>query len=212
MPQLTTLLIQNGVPEHVLVWMFMLPIAITLAVIGRQIIGIKGFSITAPILIGFAFAATGLQSGLIIFFSVLGTGFLVKSALDNIRILYLPKMALILLGISVAISVLIAFIPNKDDVQFSYTAFSLIILILSAEQFTSSLMERGPKKTLGVALETLAVSVAIFFLVTWGWLVNTVINYPLFVLIASALANLFLGKWTGLRLSEYIRFKDIIFR
>lgn len=190
----------------------MLPIAITLAVMGRQIVGIKGFNITAPILIGFAFAATGLQSGLIIFFAVLGTGFFVKSALDNMRLLYLPKMALILLGISVAVSLLVAFTPQKENIQFSYAAFSFVILVLSAEQFASSLMERGPKKTLGIALETLAMSVAIFFLVTWGWLINIVMNYPLFVFAAMALANLFLGKWTGLRLSEHIRFKNIIFR
>lgn len=212
MPQLTTLLIQNGVPEHVLAWMFTLPIAITFAVVGRQIIGIKGFSITSPILIGFAFAAIGLESGLIIFFAVLLMGFLIKSALDNIRLLYLPKMALILLGISVAIPIVVLFLPHREGIQFYYAAFSLMILALSAEQFASSLMERGQRKTVGIALETLAVSVAIFFLATWGWLANTVLTYPLFVLIASILANLFLGKWTGLRLSEYIRFKKIIFR
>lgn len=212
MPQITTLLIQNGVPEHVLAWMFMLPIAITFAVIGRQIIGIKGFSITSPVLVGFAFAAIGLESGLIIFFAVLLMGFLIKSVLDNVRLLYLPKMALILLGISVAMPIVVLFLPHREGVQFSYAAFSLMILALSAEQFASSLMERGQKKTLGIALETLAVSVAIFFLVTWGWLANTVVTYPLVVLIASILANLFLGKWTGLRLSEYVRFKKIIFR
>ena len=212
MPQLTTLLIQNGVPEHVLTWMFMLPIAITFAVIGRQIIGVKGFSITSPILIGFAFAAIGLESGLVIFFAVLGIGFLVKSALDNIRLLYLPKMALILLGISVAMPIVVLFLPNRESIQLYYAAFSIMILALSAEQFASSLMERGQRKTLGIALETLAVSIAIFFLATWGWLANIVLTYPLFVLVASILANLFLGKWTGLRLSEYIRFKKIIFR
>ncbi len=190
----------------------MLPIAITFAVIGRQIIGIKGFSITSPVLVGFAFAAIGLESGLIIFFAVLLMGFLIKSVLDNVRLLYLPKMALILLGISVAMPIVVLFLPHREGVQFSYAAFSLMILALSAEQFASSLMERGQKKTLGIALETLAVSVAIFFLVTWGWLANTVVTYPLVVLIASILANLFLGKWTGLRLSEYVRFKKIIFR
>jgi hypothetical protein len=212
MPDITSLLIQNGVPEHVLAWMFTLPVAITVAVIGRQIIGIKGFSITSPILIGFAFAAIGLTSGLIIFSAALLVGFLIKSALDNIRLLYLPKMALILLGISATLPLVILILPHRESIQFSYAAFSLVILALSAEQFATLLMERGQRKTLGAALETLAMSVAIFFLATWGWLASTVVTYPLFVLAASILANLFLGKWTGLRISEYIRFKKIIFR
>ena len=190
----------------------MLPIAVTIVVIGRQIIGIKGFSISAPLLIGFAFAATGLQSGVIVFVTVLGVGFIVKSALGNMRLLYLPKMALILLITAAAVSVLTPFLPYKDDIQFSHAAFAFIILILSTEQFGSLLIERGPKKTLGVALETLVMSTAIFFLITSAWLQDIVLAYPLFVLLAAILINLLLGKWTGLRASEYIRFKDVIFK
>ena len=212
MLQLTTFFTQNGIPEETLIWIFMLPIAMTLVVVGRQIIGIKGFSISAPILIGFAFAATGLQSGVIAFITVLSVGFIIKSALGNMRLLYLPKMALILLITAVAVSALTPFLPYKDDIQFSHAAFAFIILILSTEQFGSLLIERGPRKTLGVALETLVMSAAIFFLVTSPWLQNIVVTYPLIVLLTAILTNLFLGKWTGLRISEYIRFKDVIFK
>lgn len=212
MPQLVSYLVQNGAPEHALIWIFMLPIAVTLAVAGRQIIGIKGFGISAPILIGFAFVAFGIQLGIIIYLTVLGVGLLIKSALGNTRLLYLPKMALILLGVIVVVSILIPFLPYKNGVQFSYFAFSFIVLIFSTEQFASLLIERGFRKTSGVALETLAVATAIFFLVSWSWLQNIVITYPVFVIIGSVFVNFFLGKWTGLRISEYIRFKDIIFK
>jgi hypothetical protein len=57
--------------------------------------------------------------------------------------------------------------------------------------------------------ETLAIAAVIFFLITWQWLQGIVLSYSVFALLAALLANLFLGKWTGLRLSEYIRFKDI---
>ena len=212
MPQIITYLTQNGVPEHMLVWIFMLPIALTLAVIGRQIIGIKGFSISAPILIGFAFSAIGLQSGVIIFITILGAGFLMKLILGKIRLLYLPKMALILLGTIIAVTALMPVLPYKTDIQFSFVAFAFLILILSTEQFSSLFIEQGPRKTLGAALETLLMSTTIFFLIEWSWLQDTVLAYPLFVVIAALLINLFLGKWTGLRVSEYIRFKDIIFK
>ena len=212
MLQLTTFFTQSGIPEETLIWIFMLPIAVTLVVIGRQIVGIKGLSISAPILMGFAFTATGLQSGVIVFATVLGVGFIIKSALGNIRLLYLPKMALILLATAVAIAALAPFLPYKDDIQFAHAAFAFIILILSTEQFGSLLIERGSRKTLGVALETLVMSTAIFFLITWPLLQDIVFTYPLFVLLAAILINLFLGKWTGLRFSEYIRFKDLIFK
>jgi len=212
MLDLTTLLSQNGIPQQAIAWLFMLPIAITVVVIGRQIIGIKGFGIATPILVGYAYAATGLEAGVIIFMAVIGIGFIVRSLLTKIRLLYLPKMALILLGIIIGILLLLPFMPYQGDIQFPQAALSFIILIISAEQFASFLIEHGPRKTLGISLETLAMASLIFFLITWGWLESLVLSYAIFVVLATILINLLLGKWTGLRFSEYIRFKDIIFK
>jgi len=146
MPQLTTFLTQNGIPEEAIVWLFMLPIAVTLVVIGRQIIGIKGFGIATPILIGYAFVATGIQAGVIIFLAALGTGFVMRSLLAHTRLLYLPKMALILLGVIVASVILIPFLPYEEGLQFPQATFSFLILILAMEQFASFLIERGVRK------------------------------------------------------------------
>lgn len=212
MPQITTFLIQNGIPELVLAWLFMLPIIISLTVVGRQIIGIKGFGISAPILIGFAFFATGLPAGIIIFLTMLAAGYITKYALSKVRLLYLPKLTLILFGIILAVSALAPFLPYREAIHFPQAAFSFIILIFSAEQFSSILMERGSRKMVAVALETLIMSVAIFYLLTWSWFQNVALTYPLFIMAAAIVINLSLGKWTGLRVSEYIRFKDIIFR
>jgi hypothetical protein len=207
---MSNLLIQNGIPEYAVILLLMLPIAITVSVIGRQIIGIKGFGIAIPVFIAYAYLATGLTAGVIIFFAILGIGFIVKFILKNVRLLYLPKMALILIGIIIGILLLLTFIPYLNEIQFPEAIFSFLILIISAEQFASFLIEHGPRKTLNITLETLAIATAIFFLITWQWLRGIVFSYSIFVLIATILINLLLGKWTGLRLSEYIRFKNII--
>jgi len=209
---MTNLLIQNGIPEHAVVLLFMLPIAITIVVIGRQIIGVKGFGIATPVLVGYAYLATGLQAGIIIFFAIFIIGFIIKSLLKTVRLLYLPKMALILIGIVIGTVILLTFIPYRSEIQFPEAIFSFLILIISAEQFASFLIEHGPRKTLGITLETLAMATVIFLLITWGWMQSIVLSYPIFILIAIILLNLFLGKWTGLRISEYIRFKDVIFK
>lgn len=207
---MTNLLIQNGIPEHAIILLLMLPITITIVVIGRQIMGVKGFGIATPVLVGYAYLATGLMTGITIFFAIFIIGFIIKSLLKNVRLLYLPKMALILTGIIIGALMLIPFIPHHNEIQFPEAVFSFLILIISAEQFASFLVEHGPRKTLGVILETLSIATVIFFLITWQWLRGFVLSYPVFILIAVILLNFFLGKWTGLRLSEYIRFKDII--
>lgn len=212
MPQLTSFLIENGLPEYAVAWLFMLPIAVTLVIISRQIVGIRGFGISAPLLIGFAYTATGIQAGIIVFLAALGIGFVARWVLSDVRLLYLPKIALILTSATFGILFLTPFLPGRENLQFPEAIFAFLILILSLEQFAAVLIERGARKTAGIALETLLVSVVIFFVISWPWLKATVLAYPLFTLIVVVLLNLGLGKWTGLRFSEYVRFKDIIFK
>lgn len=212
MPQFTTFLTHNGVPLDAIIWLLITPIAITLVIIARHIFGIKGFGITTPLLIGFAFTTTGMTPGLIIFFAALSIGFLIRSLLARVRLLYLPKIALILSGITLAVLFLLPLLAASygKPLAFPEIAFSLVILILSAEQFISSLNERGLRKTLSVILEVTALALATSYLATWQWLIGIVITYPLLIIIAIFLINLALGRWTGLRLSEYLRFKDIL--
>lgn len=212
MPQLTTFFIQNGIPEYALVWMFMIPIAMTVVVAARQIVGVKGLGVIAPILLGFAFTATGAKYGLIMFLVALIATFVMRSLLSRVRLLYLPKMGLLLSGVAVSVMFAASVVPYREEVQFPQAAFSLIIFILLVEQFASHLIERGPRETFNAALHTLVLSLAVFFVVTWDWLNDAVVSYPLFVLAAVVISNFVLGKWTGLRVVEYIRFKDLIFK
>lgn len=214
MPQFTTFLVQNGIPLEALIWLLITPIAVTLIVIARHLIGIKGLGITTPLLIGFAFATTGLTRGLIIFFAILAIGFLIRSLLARVRLLYLPKIAIILSGITLAVLFLLPLVAplGEKSLPFPQAAFSIIILIFSIDQFISFLNERGFKSTLGIVVEVTALALLTFSLLTSQWLIRAVVTYPLFVIISILFINLALGRWTGLRLSEYLRFKNLIFK
>lgn len=208
---MTDFLITNGIPKDAIIWIFMLPIAATLVVIARQIIGIKGFGLSMPLLLGFALAATGVKLGILIVASILGAGYLIRLVLNSIRLLYLPKTALIITGATMVIIISAFFLPYGKQLEFPLALFPLIVIVLSLEQFYTFLAERGLKKTVGIVLETLALSMLIAFTIEWEWLQQKVLAYPLITTAVVIGVNVFLGRWTGLRLSEYIRFKDIIF-
>lgn len=212
MPQFVEFLTNNGISENAVLWMLMLPIAITIVTVARQVIGIKGIGITAPVLIGFAFGAIGIQAGAIIFLAAIAMTFVTRSIVSNIRLHSLPKIALILLAVTLAILFLIPAVAPKEQGDLPGTIFAFIILVLSMEQFVALLMERGPRKTLLVALETLLVASFVFFAIHSLWLKSFVLSYPMIVLAAAVLMNAVLGKWTGLRITEYIRFRDLIFK
>ncbi|MEF8795739.1 MAG: 7TM domain-containing protein, partial [Salinivenus sp.] len=85
------------------------------------------------------------------------------------------------------------------------------ILTSTAERFASHLMEDGPAKAARVTLMTgvvIACSYAVMNLPVVGL---TVLAFPevLFLLVAF---NLWLGRWVGIRLTEYARFRWLIDR
>ena len=60
-----------------------------------------------------------------------------------------------------------------------------------------------------LTFETLIISVAGYFIASWEMLIQLLVTSPWIVLLTIPI-NIFLGKWTGLRLNEYLRFKDVI--
>ena len=205
-------LTKNEISQDAALWMLMLPIAITIVVVARQVIGIKGIGVTAPVLIGFAFAAIGIQAGAIIFLAAIALTFVTRWLLANIRLHSLVKIALILVVTSLGMLFLIPFIVKNGQGNLPGSVFAFIILVLSMEQFAAHLTERGPRKTFLIVLETLFAASLVFFTIHLPSLKKFVLSYPQFALAAAILINIALGKWTGLRVLEYIRFRDLIFK
>jgi hypothetical protein len=70
-------------------------------------------------------------------------------------------------------------------------------------------IEKGSRVAFLLALETLVISVAGYFLISWDRLTALLLAYPWLVLF-TFLINIALGKWRGLRLTEYFRFAKIL--
>lgn len=212
MPQLTDFLIQGGIPQDIVAWLLFTPLAITIIVIGRQVVGMRGIGIAAPLLLGFAFVNTGIHAGIIIFFLILTTGVIIRAALLRVRLLYLPKIAIIFISALLVILLILPFLPYRQNLSLPTASFALLILFLSTEQLISLLAERGLKKTLSLSLETLVMGIVVFFTASAPQVKSFTLAYPLFVIAGSIALNLLLGKWAGIRISEYLRFKNIIFK
>jgi hypothetical protein len=91
----------------------------------------------------------------------------------------------------------------------SVSIFPILIMITLVEKFVAVQIEKGNKTAVFLSLETLAISIFGYFVASWSSLIFLLQQYPWLVFAAIGI-NILLGKWTGLRLSEYIRFKKII--
>lgn len=201
----------EGVPTETIILILMLPIIATFIAFLRQVVGIKAFGIYTPLIITFAFLATnGLRYGIAIFLVIIFTGMLMRFMLKPFRLLYLPRVAIMLTIVAIFI---LFFLVLGGAMQrtglASVSIFPIVIMITLVEKFISVQIEKGDKTALILAFETLIISIAGFYIASWGALRDILFIYPWLILITIPI-NIIFGKWTGLRISEYIRFRNIL--
>ncbi len=204
-------MINQGVSKEAIILLLMLPVVATIIAFARQVIGIKGFGIYTPLIIAFAFLATGLKYGLAFFIIIILVGTLTRLVVKRFRLLYLPRMAIILTA--VVLSILIVFLEGAYSGRNGLTAasiFAIVIMIILVEKFIASQIERGNKEAIILTIETLILSIICYWVAIWPWLKNFTLTYPFFIIMGTIVINILLGKWTGLRISEYARFRKVI--
>ena len=206
-------IVEQGVPLQTVTLLLMLPIVVTMVAFFRQVVGIKAFGIYTPSIITFALLAfdpNGLKYGIAIFISVIVVGTLSRLLMKQFRLLYLPRVAMTVSIVSLAILgiLILGGMTNRTGLA-AVSIFPLLIMITLAEKFVATQIEKGSRVALILAVETLVISVAGYFLIGWSALIALILHYPWIILLTFVI-NFSLGKWTGLRITELLRFRKII--
>lgn len=203
----------HGVPELSLVFFLLLPVAATVIAFTRQIIGIKSFGIYIPLIATFAFLATGIKYGVFLFLLIMITGTALRYILRKTRLLYFPRIALTLTMITLCIYILFVmaiYFGKTGFIQIS--VFPVLILITLSEKFISTQIRLGNKTAILLTGETLALSIVCYYIISWPTLQKFALLYPVIVIGGIIIINVLIGRWTGMRLTEYFRFKEVIKR
>ena len=210
MPNLVDLAISQGVPVETVVYVLMYPVILTIIAFARQVIGIKAFGIYTPSVIAVAFLATTLKYGVAIFAVVILVALGMRYLLRNFQLLYMSRTAIMLsvTAISVLIFLVIGGVFNRTGLA-SVSIFPILIMITIVEKFVVAQIEKGFRTAFFLALETILLAVICYFVVKWEAFQMLVLNYPVTVIFI-VLLNIFIGRWQGLRLYEYLRFRDVI--
>ncbi len=209
----------QGVPLGTVTLILMLPIVVMIIAFFRQVVGIKAFGIYTPALIIFAFLAIkaeagsfwgGIRYGTAIFATVIAVGTLARIFLRQFRLLYLPRVAIVIsiVSLSTLLMLILGGMFQRTGLA-SVSIFPILIMITLVEKFVTVQIEKGGKTAIYLSLETLFISIAGYSIASWSLLIEYLQLYPWLVFVA-IIVNIFLGKWTGLRLSEIIRFKKLI--
>ena len=199
----------TSINKSFLMVLMLLPLGAFLVAIFKNVVGLKTFGVFLPVLIAFALMETGLLSGLILFTSILVLIGLINYPLEKWGILYTPKMVVMLTAVVIACLVSIKVLFHLKWADPSITLhFPIVILTITAERFARKIEEESLKDALSIYFQTILVALACFTILSSQIIQNVILSFPETLFIIAGL-SLLLGRWIGLRITEFKRFYQI---
>lgn len=203
--------VTNGLGPNIIVLLIMFPIIASIIAASRHVIGLKGFGVYIPAVLSVAFVSTGIVTGVSIFFVVLVAASVFRAILKKLRLQSLPRTALLLWGVSLAVlMVLLLTAVYGLNSLFTVTIFPLLIIILLTENFMETQLNSSQSQALEMTLETLFIAVVCSLIISFQPFQKWVLLNPEITFLGVAAFNVIIGKYSGLRLLEYFRFRSLL--
>jgi len=198
------------IPVNLLKIILTIPLGVLAVVLARNILGIHAFGTFMPALLAVAFRDTGLFWGILLFLLILCLSGLVRTALQRLQLLHTPRLAIVLTStICLMILIVVAGVGSDQVLPTRVVLFPIAILTLTVERFAVTIEESGVGEALKMVLGTVIVASLAFAMMNHQGLEMLVVTFPevLFVLVA---LFIILGRWRGMRLLEYYRFRHLL--
>jgi hypothetical protein len=187
--------------------LLLVPIGALMICVLRNLVGFPTFGIFMPVLMALAFRSTGLLYGLGIFAGVVFIGYGVRRWVDKLRLLLVPRLSLILTLVITCFTGF-ALLGNKFGLRelMAVGLLPFVILTMTIERFFVIVEESGLREGFRTAAGSAAVAVITHEILHLEFLQLTFFVYPE-LLFAVAGLQVLLGRYTGYRVSELIRFR-----
>lgn len=222
---------EGGVNQELLVILLGLPFVATIIGIARYYIGVKTFSLYSPIILTVSYyifkinyqsdsidptvtevdrIIAGMVLGVFYTIVILATTIITYRIFKKTRIQFFPKISLGLGVITPMLVITLAFLNQNNFVRAGdVSLISLILIALASEQFLNTYIKKKFKLSIKLSIETILLSLICYGLLVTEPIQNLLLTNPELVLLTVP-ANYIIGKFKGLRLTEMIRFRDIL--
>ncbi len=190
-------------------FLLLLPVAALVCSIVRNVIGLHTYGTFAPALLGLAFRDVPSPLGLFLLVTVLSVGWVARRGIARLNLLQVPRSAAMLTIIS---AILLAYVivsnrrgaPVARDIPF----LPMVIVTALIERFWTTEEEDGTGAAVRALANTFLTAGFVFLVVRLEAVRNAFVESPEALgLILSA--QLLVGRYTGYRLTELHRFRDL---
>ena len=162
-----------------------------------------------PILIALSLRNTDLASGLVLVTSVTCAGVLGRLLLDQLRLLFVPRLCLLL-------CIVVLLVTGLAQIGYAFEGrgfmsgllFPIVILSILIERISVTTLEEGLESTQKLLAGSLALAAVAYPIFQSEWLIHIFFGFPELVLCVMACLVL-IGGYRGYRLTEIWRFRTL---
>lgn len=189
--------------------LLLVPVGAFVMVLMRNIVGVRAFGTFMPVLIALAFRETGLVGGLLLFGLVVATGLMFRFCLERMHLILVPRLTAVVTIVVILMVALTMLSAALDwEVGLSVGLFPMVILAMVIERMSIVWEERGPQDALVEALGSAAIATLAYVVMGLEQVRYLAVVFPELLLVVLGLTIL-LGRYSGYRLTELLRFRDL---
>jgi hypothetical protein len=197
-------------PFALLRTILMLPVGALVVVLFRNVIGMPTFGTFLPALLAASAGQTGAIYAVVAVLLVVAAVAATRWGLQRLELLHSPTLATLLAAVVFALLITTMLAERFGiDPLTRVSLFPIAVLAICSERFYLSLAEHGGLPAGKELAGTLVVMLACYVVMHSLALQILVVGFPevLFLVVA---ANVYLGRWVGMRVSEYQRFRSLL--
>jgi hypothetical protein len=189
--------------------LLLVPLGILVIVFLRNFVGLSSFGTFAPVLIALAFRETELVKGILLFVLIVSLGLVFRFYLERLRLLLVPRLAAVV-TIVVLLMTTISIISDQlgAETGLSISLFPMVIISMVIERMSVVWEERGALTAIREGFGSLMMAALAYLVMSMDILVYWVTVFPEVNLIALGII-VASGRYTGFRLTELIRFRQL---
>jgi len=201
---------ERGVEDSVILAVLFLPVIVTIVTFMRLVIGMSSISVRMPIVFAYTFLVLGLKLGAAVIVLLSIISYIFRRVLFRSHLLYAAKVGVLTSFLGLVLLLVIGAVVYFNLGVFDFAnVLMLILLATMVDRVAGVEGERGWWSVIRVFLETIIIAAMGYGVVSWDSLQVLLLSHPE-VLLFFIVANIFMGRFTGLRLLEYFRFREVL--
>ncbi len=208
-PNAAEMLSRLGIDYRTAGIFLLFPLVALIISFARNVIGLKTFGIFMPMLISAACVYTGFWTGIVGFVAVLLIAYAGQVFFERHKLLKVPRLAAVITLNTIFFIMVLKLMGDKNTLELGMiTLFPVVIISFIAERLNHLSQDGKWSELLKLSLGTLFVITVCYLIFSSIMLQGFFAVYPESLLLVLAL-QVIIGKWTGMRISEYFRFRKI---